>query len=253
MPSKKLKCVRCRASFWSIRPARFCGRECRDKNAQAVRLKERAADHPPCADCGKPLTTGKLKGRIYCNRYCNNEARKKREHQKTRERESIPRSCALKGCDKKFAGRAFIRYCSYRCLKQSYYSGPSYSAERHRERHLEYVARKTAENLENAPPCTICGKTTARSGGNSYTHRTYARTKTPPNIHLCIGHTKGYAVFISRNGYQDVASVDDLFTAYLVILSFSPSNGQEMRHMMREAFHSSRLNPEVRASQLTSS
>lgn len=81
--------------------------------------------------------------------------------------------------------------------------------------------QKTATNLLEAPPCSICSKSTARRG---YYKPRPLPIELPAGIHLCSLHHVGYARFVRKNGYED-KDPDIIFTTYLVHKTYS-SRGQ---------------------------
>lgn len=145
----------------------------------------------------------------------------------------LPRLCKLPSCGNTFTGHGSKRYCSRSCnirhliRKGQIQSQPS---EYQRQQRL----KRTARNLESAPPCSICGKSTARA---DYQHNKteFTDSRTPEGFHLCKSHRRSYSNFIWKNSYEDY-DIDEVFTAFLVRMTFTNDNRDYIR-MMREAFH----------------
>ncbi len=181
-----------------------------------------------CVGCSAPLTNKQTQ---YCTRSCEQRVRALKLAQAARQRENIPRKCSNQDCDNLVTGRTCIKYCSRSCRTHVCYLK---TVDRIALRSKIYVERKTEENLKTARPCTICGKTTARSGG--YNRVPQSASVTPTNIFLCIGHTKGYGQFVKRNGYEGY-DLDDVFAAYLIRLAMGYGHSSPHLSMMRKAFH----------------
>lgn len=147
---------------------------------------------------------------------------------------SLPRLCTLPSCGNTFTGHGSKRYCSRTCnvrhliRKGQIKAQPSEYQKVCRE-------RRTERNRQAAPPCSICRESTARV---DYQHNKtqFTDSMTPPGFHLCKRHRRSYANFLWKNGYEN-GDPDEIFTAFLVRMTFTSDNRDYMR-MMREAFAS---------------
>lgn len=119
-------------------------------------------------------------------------------------------------------------YCSKKCRNRA-----KHPVLKHAHRVAPvHEAAKTARNLEEAPPCSICHKSTARSGWYKVT----PHPMLPPDIQLCANHRRSFGLFISKNGYTGF-DIDEVWTIYLTHLTFANAGGQPYMVMIKEAFH----------------
>lgn len=126
-----------------------------------------------------------------------------------------PRPCPC--CDTLFTGPANKLYCSKFCSDKQQRKGKRYDKQERMKNHFQ----KTATNLLEAHPCSICSRSTARRG--YYTPRPLP-IELPEDIYLCSRHHAGYARFVRKNSYED-KDLDIIFTTYLVHQTYS-SRGQ---------------------------
>lgn len=188
-----------------------------------------------CPGCSTPVV---YKGYGRRGKYCIRECRLTHEKELRRIARSLrpPRiqlskrkkflSLFCKQCGEPLPKYAKL-YCSQRCNYLSKYQRKK--ADRvppPRE------AAKTARNVEEAGSCSICGNTLARSGWYKVT----PHPMIPQGIELCATHRRSFGSFVSANNYQD-KDIDEVWTAFLVRLTFPNAGGQPYLVMMREAFH----------------
>lgn len=163
-----------------------------------------------------------------CGDYYQSKVKARRELEARIAARAVERRCANPDCGNTFTGNLQRKFCSSRCNQLTNHKRPTLEWERASR------ARRTAKNIEAAPPCTICRGTTAR---DSYYKVTSPVIEViPPRVELCKSHFRGYASFIAQNKLQG-KDPGDVFNAYLVRLTFVSSTRQPSIAMMREAFH----------------
>lgn len=123
--------------------------------------------------------------------------------------QSRPCSC----CGTPFTGPPNKLYCSKFCNDKQQRKHKVYD---HKERMKNHVKR-TAINLIASPSCSICSKTTARTG---YYKSRELPIELPGSTHFCSSHHVGYARFVRRNGYED-QDPEIVFTTYLIHQTYS--------------------------------
>lgn len=183
----------------------------------------------PCKGCGAVITGYR---RLYCTLECGDRHRGKVKAQRQLEARiaarAVERPCGNPACGNTFTGNLQKKFCSAKCKQDVLHKRPTIEYER------KLRAKRTAKNVEAAPPCSICQKTTARN--SYYRSNSPALAMVPEGIDLCKSHFRGYASFIAQNKLGD-QDRDDVFNAYLVRLTFVSSTRQPYVVMMREAFH----------------
>lgn len=170
----------------------------------------------------------------YCTRDCRLSYKKKLRQAERASRVRVPRlpqrkkflSLFCKQCGNPLpkGGKLF---CSKDCKYRGRYQ-PKY-AHRVSPKH---EAEKTARNIAEAGNCSICGNTLARKGW----YKVDPHPMIPPGVDLCSRHRRSFGQFVSKNSYGD-KDLDEVWTAYLVFLTFANSGGQPYMVMIREAFH----------------
>jgi hypothetical protein len=147
-------------------------------------------------------------------------------------RSSLPQPCKLPGCGNTFTGHGSKRFCSRRCTYLHHRRFGNWTSQTN-EYQKQQRLKRTQVNLITAPPCSICQKSTARV---DYQHKKsrFTDSMMPAGFHLCKTHRRGYANFLWKNGYEGL-NAEDIFTAFLVGVTFNSDNREYMR-MMRESF-----------------
>lgn len=98
----------------------------------------------------------------------------------------------------------------------------------HRAKYGDVQPRKMPTEVTGS--CSVCKEPIVVSLG----YRPNPEPMIPEGISLCSKHRRGYAGFISHNGYRGY-DPDEIFTAYLIYVTFPNSGRQPHMVMIREA------------------
>jgi len=192
-------------------------------------MPRKPAPQLPCKGCGAAITGYR---RLYCTLECGQYDRNRLRAQKQLAARQLARkevrTCSNPACENTFTGNRQRIYCSDRCNHLVNHRRPP------RDKEIRLRSNKTAKNIEEAAPCSICGQSTARRG--------YYRTQSPilpmipQGIELCTSHLRGYSFFVQRHQLFG-RDPDEVFNSYLVHKTFVSSVRQSSVKMMVDAFH----------------